>query len=866
MTDFFNSFQGGNIPAWVLGAIPVTVILLALLAYWFLRTRIFKMRLRRIITAQDAPHAADALRKFSEYYPPEKLVRYSRRMERYSRQWGPRVVRETGLADKWVQKLSHSPGSADIRRVLLYCHSSFAFKAFLAAGQHPTTRGTFFNWVQTEGEEKVIRLLADSCRGEDFDPAFCRSFLENQGALIRELTGEPEWYARYFAYRLLLLNKESLTERSLEDGLLDPHPIIRKILTEKFTADGDKTWAVLWDKLLHDPVYEVRKAAKKRIAKEFLDRYSLKNKFLSAVESMRVLELLDPESLEDRTFAISALESATKELRYPAAAFLEKTGVLASILGKNTLDDPSGIDHSVNLLYKALEVNISGFLRKYPPGDGAPLLVAARLLTGPGGTQESICYLEEKVFEFFSGRKPDSTNKEIYTKTLEAAAIRGGAKALELFAEELSRRENEPAFLELLLPRLPQKAETIFLPVLLRFLENPAFPEREELVNILGNANPDMILPMVFSILNTEYEENKHVIRISALKILGRLRLPFCLQRVLESLPIMKAEEAEEFASIITSYPQEVFEEKARTLLASPDSQIRAAIISILPATQNDSFVKEIRSSLKDVDPDVRVAAIKALLGYGEIRLLNQETSMLRDPVERVRLATAEVIARHGNAAAMEILKNIINDPYETEIVKMGVIAGLGQASAEGITILVDVLDSMNEFREHAEKALAMRTTKRDITQLIEIFKDAEPQLREKIIPVFKAQGRKAEPQILEILKDEVASFKPFLVKILEETGYVDEAKRRLLNRDIEVRREAALLLSLMDTLPAFRGLVLAAKDPDQEVRVCVVKALEKLKTSHGRDILEKLKDDPDSRIRKYTHWALERLDSLGME
>jgi HEAT repeat protein len=59
---------------------------------------------------------------------------------------------------------------------------------------------------------------------------------------------------------------------------------------------------------------------------------------------------------------------------------------------------------------------------------------------------------------------------------------------------------------------------------------------------------------------------------------------------------------------------------------------------------------------------------------------------------------------------------------------------------------------------------------------------------------------------------------------------------------------------------------VLAAKDPDQEVRVCVVKALEKLKSDHSRDVLEKLKEDPDSRIRKYTHWALERLDSLAME
>jgi len=215
----------------------------------------------------------------------------------------------------------------------------------------------------------------------------------------------------------------------------------------------------------------------------------------------------------------------------------------------------------------------------------------------------------------------------------------------------------------------------------------------------------------------------------------------------------------------------------------------------------------------------------------------------------------------------MEILNNITLDPNENDIVKIGVIKGLGQASnLEGIKILVNVLDSMEELREYAAQALSMRTAKRDIAQLVEIFKDAEPHLREKLIPVFKAQGSNAEPQIVEILKDEVASLKPLLVSILEETGYIGMTIRRLSNKDVNVRRNAALLLSLMDTLSAYRGLILAAKDPDQEVRVCVVKALEKLKNSQSRDILQKLKDDPDNRIRKYTYWALERLDSLGME
>jgi len=45
-----------------------------------------------------------------------------------------------------------------------------------------------------------------------------------------------------------------------------------------------------------------------------------------------------------------------------------------------------------------------------------------------------------------------------------------------------------------------------------------------------------------------------------------------------------------------------------------------------------------------------------------------------------------------------------------------------------------------------------------------------------------------------------------------------------------------------------------------------VVRALEKVKGAHSYDFLEKLQQDPDSRVRKYTNWALERLDSLIMD
>jgi HEAT repeat protein len=864
------SLLGGAITANVLIIGAGALVLLALFIVWFVHTRIFKYRLRKIIDAKDTRQREEAVVFFAKHYPPEKLVRYSRRMERYSRQMGPAVVRRTGLADKWVQKVTNSPlpTAVDLRRVLLYCHESAAFKVYLAAEKHPSLRRVMREWIKHDGEEKVIRRLADACRGENFTPDFGKTFLENSGALVRELTGEPEWHARYFAYKLLIHGNEAVSQRSMEAGILDPHPLVRKILTQSISGgDRKKIWTVLWDRLIHDPVFEVRATAKKRIAKEFPDMYTMRDKTLNAEESFRLLELLDPNSTEDKSFALSMLQSDSKEHQYPAAVFLQKCGILASYLARNTLSDAVTIKNSIRLLRNASEVKVSGFLDEYSPGDGAPLLVAAHVLAGTRGPHENIYTLAKKVFAFFSTKRIEPSTRDIYTKTIEAIAAGGNIKSYELLADELSRRENDPPFLEMLIPRLSAKADLILSPILFRFLENVNFRERDKLIKVLGTFSPDIVLPEIFRILNTGRDKFPHIVRISALKILGLLRLPFCFQRVLESLPTLTPEETEEFARLIADYPKDIFEDKVRALLSSPDAQIRASIISILPIVKNNSFMKELRASLKDVDPDVRVAAIKALLGFGEIKLLNQETSMLHDPVERVRLATAEVIARHGNAAAIEILKNVTVDPNETEVVKIGVIDGLGQAvNAEGIEVLVSVLDTQEEFQEHAINALAKRTSKRDLSQIIEIFKNAEPKLREKLVHVFKIQGKEAEPSVLEILKEEVRSLKPYLVKILEETGYIEETKRRLSSRDANVRREAATMLSLMDTLTAFRGLVLAAKDPDHEVRICVVRALEKLKGSQSYDFLEKLKQDPDSRVRKYTNWALERLDSLAME
>ncbi|MDR1893224.1 MAG: HEAT repeat domain-containing protein [Spirochaetales bacterium] len=896
---FYESFKnwltpGAGLPVFFILA-GVLVLVLAGAVFLLIKAGLFRRRLKKLLQSPGFPSLEErqAAALFRRRYPEEKLVFYSWQMERCARLWGRALVGLTGMDRVWIKRLQQKPGSTALRRVLLFCPPDGLFIAFLAVLKNPRLRKVFIRWKNETGEEETLRLLARACRGEEFDASLGGLFGGNVLGLFQELTGESEWYCRYFAYRVLLRDTSPKTLRAIEDGIFDPHPLIRKTLLLGFKPeDEQKSFDRLWDRLIHDPVFEVREAAKVRIQKEFSRLYAPAKGGLADVEAMRVLELLDPLCQADHALAMAYLEEGSRELCYPAAAFLEKCGALDRLLAAAVMEDSGSMERTLQLLRRAAEVQVTGFLNRVTDGldfkqalpqagpvfGGGSLLIAARLLAVPLGTGQNINHLAEKVFEFFhrldikspsgeAGGEVPREYRELYELTIENVAGRGEEPALELFRRELFRRETRKNYLDILLPRIPLRADYLFFPVLRQFLLKPDFCASLSLVETLSRFDSDILLPEIFSILNGPRSQFPHPVRIRALQILGRLKLPYCLERILESLPTLSPEQIEEFAPLLSGYPQEFFEEKTAALLASPDGQIRTGLLTLLPAAGNRTFLKEIRSCLKDVDPDVRIAAIKALMTYGEIHLLNQETSMLRDPVERVRVAASEVIGRIGNPAALELLKRVVADPNEAEAVKRSAIAGLGRArTPESLNLLAGFLDESEEFVPECTEAMGQRVSKNDITRLIEIFKDSSPAFREKLIPVFQYWGEKAEKEILGLLEEELLSLKPYLTQILEETGWVEQAVRRLSDRQVQVRRAAARSLSLLGTLQAFRGLVKAARDPDQEVRVMVVRALEKLKTAEGREILEKLKDDPDRRIRKYTYWALERLDSLELE
>jgi HEAT repeat protein len=156
--------------------------------------------------------------------------------------------------------------------------------------------------------------------------------------------------------------------------------------------------------------------------------------------------------------------------------------------------------------------------------------------------------------------------------------------------------------------------------------------------------------------------------------------------------------------------------------------------------------------------------------------------------------------------------------------------------------------------------ALAKHKSLEQIKQLIKTFKHGNPRLRERISEVFKLMGFECEQVLINLLTQEPAALKSFITEIMEKTGFIEAQVRKLSHSDPGERRKAAEMLALVETTSAFRGMVLAAKDPDQEVRVNVIKALEKLNKKEAHETLLALKNDPDKRVRKYTNWAIHRV------
>ncbi|MBN1687349.1 MAG: HEAT repeat domain-containing protein [Spirochaetales bacterium] len=858
IADFLRS-----LPAWIYAVAGGIALVLIIFVVVFIPRLRFK---RKLYQVSDNPELADVL--IRGQYDDATLLQRSGLVARTAcRLQNNKLPEIIGIDDLWIRRLVQTRRASMMKRVLSFAPDKGLFACFAVTLEKPRLTPIFTEWLACARELLILRKVALSGKGENFDGKAALEVLTERKADLREMAGDPEWASRYFAVKIILHDSSERSTRVAWEAFDDPYPLVRKTVAAEFKGDdSEKMYAKLLHLLQDDPVFEVRKAARDRIAADYPQMYKIDIDILSPWQAQHVLEQLYANDKRDEDIALKFLPSDNLELRLTAALFLEKAKTLEKLFEANDFGDQAGLERHYSLLVNACEVNVTSFLDRVRKTENpASLLIASRLLV-TYGDREIITYVADRLFSLPKEKKLSGEYFDTYQTILECISQRGGDLSLNLLERELHRYRDVPELLNVLLPAVPARADHILTEPLFSFLLDPDFVAAETLKKTMLKMPKHRLIPRLIRILWAGRSAYPHTVRIRAITLLGELGETYCLQILLENLPILPVEEGKEFSKLLSKYAGDAFDAKARQLLESAESSVRAALIASLPATGKDEFLSTIREALKDADPTVRIASIWSLLDYDDTRTVNQSFDMLRDPVPQVRMEAARAIGMCATSARIQNLRERVDDENETDAVKMAAIEGLGYSEdPSSVDALCDVYESTEHLRGEIERALARKTGRRQLERLAEIFKDAVPLLREGITRAAKGMREKGEQAMVALLEEDISSLKPYLAEILESTGYVESVIRRLTHRDPAVRGDAATVLSIMETPSAFRGIVLAARDPDKEVRVKVIKALEKLETEEGKMILNELENDPDKKVRKYTHWALERLRAKAL-
>jgi HEAT repeat protein len=858
IADFLKS-----LPIWIYGVAGGVLLAVIVILVIFVPRRKFKQKLIKV--SADPDLADDIIR--GHYDDATLLQRSSLVVRTALRLQNNALPSLIGIDTLWIRRLVQTKHAAMMKRILMFAPDEGLFACFITSLEKPRLAPILNEWISAAEEFLVLRKVALSGKGADFSGKEALGVLSERLDDLREMAGDPEWASRFFAIKIILYDDSERSARVVWDAFDDPYPLVRRTVVQEFDGNDDKEmYAKLLNLLQNDPAFEVRKAARDRIAADYSQMHEIDIDALNPWQAQHVLEQLYPNDKQDEDTALKYLPSDNLELRLTAALYLEKAKVLDRLFEVNDFGDRAALDRHYDLLVSACEVNVTSFLDRVRKTENpAALLIAARLLVS-FGDREIITYLADRMFSLSKDKKLSSDYFDTYQTLLECISKRGGDISLNMLERELNRYKEVPELLTVLLSAVPPRADHILTEPLFGFLLDPDFIAADTLRHTMLKMPKHRLIPRLIRILWAGRSDYPHVVRIRAFTLLGELGETYCLQILLENLPILPVEEGKEFSKLLSEYAGNAFDEKVRQLLETAGSSVRAALIASLPATGKSEFLNTIRDGLKDADPTVRIASIWSLLDYKDTRTVNQSFDMLRDPVERVRMEAARAIGVCATSQRVQNLKDRVEDENETDAVKIAAVEGLAFAEDKSsVDALCDVYEGAEPLRPEIEKALSRKTDKKQLERLAEIFKDAVPVLRDGITKAAKGMHESGEEAMIALLEQDLASLKPYLAEILESTGYVEAVIRRLSHRDPAVRGEAAGILSIVETPSAFRGIVLAARDPDKEVRVQVTKALEKLETEEGKVILNELENDPDKKVRKYTHWALERLRAKAL-
>ncbi|MDA3941442.1 MAG: HEAT repeat domain-containing protein, partial [Spirochaetia bacterium] len=797
-------------------------------------------------------------------YPDWIILFFGNYIEYLSIKHGLNLPVLLSLDNMWINQTSKNGNRKTIKRILKYSPDKGLFTVMNAVLKQPRLQPVLLEWIDNSGEFMVLRKIALSGNGEEFSGQKALNLFTDRIDEIIEMLGDYDWKSRYFAINMLIYDTSERSIDAVWDSFRDQSVKVRISSVKLFESENRiKFYNILESLILNDPSFEVRKAAKVRINSDLQDLYKFEPFELNITQQLHLIELMDPKSKQDENIAIEFMKSGNKELELYASRYLSKNGTLKRLLLSADPGYAKGFEDTFSLLQIAMGVDCTNFLdlsdSNITPG---ALLLTSRLLID-NGDKDIITILIQKVLEISHGQEKIQPYKEIYENSILSTCNRGTDEALNILNSELKRRKYDKTFQKWVLGNLPENRENIFAPTLIEFLKDEKFNSDNELRKVLSKLPVSSILSEIIDIIKIENTKFTDPIRRKALKVLGSLNLPHCTQYILENLYILPLEEAKQYSLLLSKNDISAYRAKVKNILSFGDSSSMSHLIAALPESERKIFLPDIQKSLQDSNPEVRIAAVWALSDYNKGEYLSSCYDLLRDPVERVRKEVGLTLGSLGNKKTISVLKETLFDNNESLTVKRAVLHGLSVSNSNDVlNIILLKLEENKELLDESIITLSKKNKKDDLINIFNFMDKTTPVVQQNIIKSLKLMGKKAETIVETLLFNDNKILHKLAVKILEDSGIVDLRIRELTHRNPEIRRHAAKFLLKTGTLKAFRGIILAAKDPDMEVRIQVIKALDHMNSTDGIIVLEELKNDPARRVRNYTLWALERYEA----
>ena len=762
------------------------------------------------------------------------------------------LMSATGITSCWVAALKRSCSRSIFGRVLDYQIEEGLFACFTYALSKKRYRKRLLAWIEQSATKLPLISIAHSGNGEDFDGKKAYKLLAGHHDEIRDMLGDPNWKGRFFAMKVLMCSDEETVRQELTGLFVDSYPVIRRRMIEEFEPLGEEQRKMLFTTILRDPNAEVRGSAQKRYRKQWGNLPEIDPEKLDPEETLHLIGALRKGNRDDEALATDLVLGENLEVRFHAARYLERSGALSRYCRNLDMGDRKDFKRKTSIMKASASVGVTGFLQTcIETASRESLLVAGSILEETG---------DREIIPGILKTASETDWIDVYQFAVSAAVKRGTMEAKKLVRDELLKHLNDRELLVDLIEKVTPLEDAIFIDPLIKILDHRS-DITETVSKALLTKSPNALIERLLRIILDREGTDCERLKMQSLLLLAALKKDYCLSLVFESLPLLPVELVNKLSEILRHYPKALVKRKIGYYLGQFDGEVRSHIIALIPKTGIKEFLPEVKKSLGDTDPMVRIAATYALAEMGDTRSFSQAVQLLRDPVAEVREQVAFALGRTGRPGIMKEIYNVFYDENEITSVKRSIIRGLAESkNIPSTDLMLDFMEKDDLFSSEIIDLLKTHSNKGNITLMLERMKDSSEGQKSRIAQILQKMGLSAKPALLGLLESEFKSLKEHAGEVLDAIGGTDEEIVKLKHRDPAVRREAARRLSIIGTVKSFRGLIMASRDPDREVRVNVVKALEKLETKEGKEILKTLEEDPDTKIRKYTHWALERI------